>query len=66
MNSCSGFNEGPVEEVSVVSDKDVWLHVQDVVEELLQQADLVLLNKAATDHFFATYTQYKSGLQFSK
>ena len=42
MNSCSGLDERPVEEVSVVGDEDVRLHVQDVVEELLQQADLVL------------------------
>ena len=43
VNGCSGFDEGPVEEVSVVGDEDVRLHVQDVVEELLQQADLVLV-----------------------
>ena len=43
VNGRSGFDEGPVEEVSVVGDEDVRLHVQDVVEELLQQADLVLV-----------------------
>ena len=45
MNSGSGLDERPIEEVSVVGDKDVRLHVQDVVEKLLKHAQLVLKNR---------------------
>jgi hypothetical protein len=45
VNSGSGLDERPIEEISVVGDKDVRLHVQDVVEKLLKHAQLVLKNK---------------------
>jgi len=42
MHCRPGLDEGPVEEVSVIGNEDVRLHVQDVVEKLLQQAHFVL------------------------
>ena len=44
VNCRSGLDEGPIEEVSVVGDENVRLDVQDVVEELLQEAQLILKN----------------------
>ena len=42
MHSGPCLDKRPIEKVSVVGDKDVRLHVQDMVEELLQKAQLVL------------------------
>jgi hypothetical protein len=42
MNCRSGLNKGPIEEVSVVSNEDVRFDVENVVEEFLQKAQLVL------------------------
>jgi hypothetical protein len=36
-----GLHERPIEEISVVSDEDVGLHIQNVVEESLDERQLV-------------------------
>ena len=42
VNCRSGLDERPIEEVSVVGYENVRLDVKDVVEELLQEAQLIL------------------------
>ncbi len=43
VNGSPGLHERPVEEVAVVGDKDVRPHVQNVIEEALEQLALVRL-----------------------